>query len=156
MDSSSPAELFTQLRKGLLSTSVEATEAVGAGLAAALPEDAALALSGDLGSGKTTLVRGLARALKIKETVTSPTFTIYALYEGERQLLHMDAYRLERESDLDSLMLDDFLKSPFLAAVEWAEKIPGFFTDLPTWHLLLEGKAEGQTLIRLTQTPESS
>ncbi|MFO7726171.1 MAG: tRNA (adenosine(37)-N6)-threonylcarbamoyltransferase complex ATPase subunit type 1 TsaE [Oceanipulchritudo sp.] len=130
--------ILHELRHGLLSDSPERTRAVGRELATALPENSVLALSGDLGSGKTTLVKGLAEGLGISSSITSPTFTIYCLYSGTRQLLHMDAYRLQGGFQLEALALDDFLQSPFLIAVEWPENIPGFFDDLPSFGLQLK------------------
>lgn len=98
--------------------------ALGEWLSTQLPEDSILTLSGTLGVGKTTLVRGIARALGINQTVSSPTFNLYNIYNGRReQLIHMDAYRLESGSDLDSLMLEDFMESPWLWVIEWPEKI---------------------------------
>lgn len=89
-----------------------------------IPEDSILTLSGTLGVGKTTLVRGIANALGIQETVSSPTYTLYNVYQSSsRQLVHMDAYRLNSGTDLDALMIEDFLNSPWLWVVEWPEKI---------------------------------
>jgi tRNA threonylcarbamoyladenosine biosynthesis protein TsaE len=109
---------------------------VGGELAKVLPENHVLALHGDLGAGKTTFIRGLARAWDIQEPVTSPTFNLYTLYSGTRHLLHLDAYRLESGTDLDALMLDDFLKSPWCLAVEWPERIAEAIPE-NAWHLEL-------------------
>jgi tRNA threonylcarbamoyladenosine biosynthesis protein TsaE len=60
----------------------------------------------------------------VTDSVTSPTFTIFTLHRGgHRTLVHLDAYRLENDAQIDSLMLDDFLVSPYCLAVEWPEKI---------------------------------
>jgi len=89
-----------------------------------LPNDCTLALHGGLGSGKTTFVRGLARAFGIEDSVTSPSFNIYNVHEGRsRQLVHMDAYRLPSPDAVDALMLEEFLRSPWCWVVEWPEKI---------------------------------
>ncbi len=88
-----------------------------------------IALSGDLGAGKTTLVQLLAKELKILDIVTSPTFTIMKRYEtGEgqfiKELVHMDAYRIESALELRPLHLEPIFKSPgTLICIEWAEKI---------------------------------
>ncbi|GAB5562475.1 MAG: tRNA (adenosine(37)-N6)-threonylcarbamoyltransferase complex ATPase subunit type 1 TsaE [Synoicihabitans sp.] len=104
-------------------------------LAAEIPPDTVLALHGDLGVGKTTFVQGLAAGLGIKEPVTSPTFNLYTLHEGPRgRLLHLDAYRLESAHDLEGLMLEDFLISPWIAAIEWPERIADWLPET-TWHL---------------------
>lgn len=130
--------MLDKLKEGILTETPEETEAVGAALATELPENVAVALSGDLGTGKTTLVRGIARGLGIQSSVTSPTYTVYTIYEGDRQLLHMDAYRLSDAHELDSLTIDEFLVPPYLIAVEWPEHIPDFFEEYPTYRLSLE------------------
>jgi tRNA threonylcarbamoyladenosine biosynthesis protein TsaE len=85
-----------------------------------------IALIGDLGSGKTMFVQGLARGLDVPEGyyVTSPSFTLINEYPGRRPLAHIDLYRLEAGLDLDDLGLVDVLKSDGVAAVEWADKLP--------------------------------
>ncbi|MEJ1971546.1 MAG: tRNA (adenosine(37)-N6)-threonylcarbamoyltransferase complex ATPase subunit type 1 TsaE [Lacunisphaera sp.] len=106
-----------------LRPSAEETRALATELAAALPADTILALHGDLGVGKTTFVQGLARGLGVKEQVTSPTFSIYSVYQGrKRKLVHLDAYRLEHERQIEALLLEEFLISPWCLAVEWPEK----------------------------------
>ena len=116
--------IFAKLRAGVVTTCAEDTHALARELAAALPPDSTLALHGDLGVGKTTFVQGLARGLGVSAPVTSPTFNIFTLYRGEaRTLVHMDAYRLENDRQIDALMLEDFLVSPWCLAVEWPEKI---------------------------------
>lgn len=92
-----------------------------------------LALSGDLGAGKTHFVKGLARALGVMQPVTSPTFNIYSLYEGTRQLIHIDAYRLQNTDQLDDLLLDEFMKPGAIIAVEWSENVPDFFPAATTF-----------------------
>lgn len=116
--------IFAKLRAGVITASAEETHALARELAVALPPDATLALHGDLGVGKTTFVQGLARGLGVNEPVTSPTFNIFTLHRGAtRTLVHMDAYRLESDRQIDALMLEDFLVSPWCLAVEWPEKI---------------------------------
>jgi len=88
-----------------------------------------IALSGNLGAGKTTFVQFLAKELGVDEVVTSPTFTILKQYktgEGARfkGLVHMDAYRLESIDELKPLRFDEYLNQPgTLLCIEWAEKI---------------------------------
>lgn len=119
--------IFDKLRAGVVTTSAADTHALAEALARALPPDATLALHGDLGVGKTTFVQGLARGFGVTEPVTSPTFNIFTLYRGgARTLVHMDAYRLEDDRQLDALMLEDFLVSPWCLAVEWPERIAGW------------------------------
>lgn len=104
------------------------TEAAGAELAeilAPLPEPRILLLEGDLGAGKTVLVRGLALALGIdRRQVQSPSYSLIHEYHGERNsLVHVDLYRLEPE-DVPSLGLDELMETPGWKAVEWAERLP--------------------------------
>jgi tRNA threonylcarbamoyladenosine biosynthesis protein TsaE len=105
------------------------TIAVGRKLAALLTPPQLLLLTGDLGTGKTTLVKGIAQALDAAEPdeVTSPTFTLLHEYEGTREgkpvkLYHLDVYRLEGERQLETLGLDDLLTEDALVLVEWGEK----------------------------------
>ena len=116
--------IFAKLRAGVTTSSAEESHALAEEFARALPADTTLALHGDLGVGKTTFVQGLARGLGVTDPVTSPTFNIFTLYKGaSRTLVHMDAYRLESDRQIDALMLEDFLVSPWILAVEWPEKI---------------------------------
>ncbi len=115
--------ISARLRQGVTTTSADETETLAAGFAAELPPDTTLALHGDLGVGKTTFVRGLARGLGIHGDVTSPTFSIYTLYRGASTLVHLDAYRLENPQEIDDLLLEDFLVTPYCLAIEWPEKI---------------------------------
>ena len=96
------------------------TEALGARIAERLRPGDVVVLSGDLGTGKTTLVRGACRALGFTGPVTSPTFTIGQLYEGGRlSVCHLDLYRLQTLEDEDPALLDDYLGPDGVAFVEW-------------------------------------
>ena len=101
------------------------TEAVGAELAELLPEGSVVLLSGDLGAGKTVLVRGLAVALGVdRRQVQSPSYSLIHEYEGlSGRLVHVDLYRLDPEQ-VPSLGLDDLLYGAGYKAVEWAERLP--------------------------------
>src|SRR5947209_2563660 len=105
------------------------TVELGRKLAALLKPPQLLVLEGDLGTGKTTLVKGIAQALDAADPdeVTSPTFTLLHEYEGMRdgkpvKLYHLDVYRLEGERQLDTLGLDELLTDDALVLVEWGEK----------------------------------
>ncbi len=116
--------ILERLESGIATSSPEETIAVAAELASILPQAAVLALEGDLGAGKTTFVKGLAQAWRIQDPVTSPTFNIYNFYQGERQLAHMDAYRLEKSPEIwDELALEELLAPPFCLAIEWPSKL---------------------------------
>src|ERR1700723_1867323 len=105
------------------------TVEVGRKLANLLKPPQLLILRGDLGTGKTTLVKGIAQALDAAEAneVTSPTFTLVHEYDGTQQgkalkLFHLDVYRLEGERQLETLGLDELLTEDSLVLVEWGEK----------------------------------
>ena len=96
------------------------TEALGARLAAALSPGAVVAYRGDLGAGKTAFTKGLARALGVKETVTSPTFTFMKSYKGRLTLYHYDMYRVTSADELYELGLEEHLKEEGgVCAIEW-------------------------------------
>jgi tRNA threonylcarbamoyladenosine biosynthesis protein TsaE len=102
------------------SKSAAETEALGARIAARLQPGDIVLLTGDLGAGKTTLIRGACRALGVTGPVTSPTFTIGQRYEGGRlPISHLDLYRLQSLEDEDPALLDDYLRPDGVAFVEW-------------------------------------
>jgi tRNA threonylcarbamoyladenosine biosynthesis protein TsaE len=141
--------ICAKLRAGIVTASAAETRAIARELAAALPPDIVLALHGDLGVGKTTFVQGLAAGFGCPEPVTSPTFTIYTLHQGGRRtLVHLDAYRLDSGAQIDSLMLEDFLVSPYCLAVEWPEKIAEWIPS-EAWHLELGITADEHHTLRL-------
>jgi tRNA threonylcarbamoyladenosine biosynthesis protein TsaE len=115
--------LTQQLVSGILTNNAEETEALGIRFAQSLAPDTSIALHGNLGVGKTTFVKGLAKGFGIQQTITSPTFNLFAIYEGTFQLVHLDAYRLNRNDSVESLMLDDFLRSPYCLVIEWPDNI---------------------------------
>lgn len=84
-----------------------------------------IALSGDLGSGKTVFVQGLAKGLDVPEQyyITSPTFTLINEYPGRHALLHVDLYRIEQLNELGEIELEEVLEQDAVIAVEWAEKL---------------------------------
>jgi tRNA threonylcarbamoyladenosine biosynthesis protein TsaE len=102
--------------------SAEETEALAAALAANLAPGDVVLISGDLGAGKTTFVRGAARALGVSGPVTSPTFTIGQRYEGPVPVSHLDLYRLGEGIDEEEPgLLDDYLTPDAIAFIEWPE-----------------------------------
>jgi len=139
---------FAEFRAGLSTASAAETRALAARFAAALPPDTVLALHGDLGVGKTTFVQGLAAGFGIRDTVTSPTFNIFTLHRGPVTLLHLDAYRLDRAEQLEDLLLEDFMVSPWCLAVEWPERVAAWL-PAGTLHLDLGITADQRHTIRL-------
>ncbi len=115
----------------LISQDPEDTRALGKLLGQLLDDGDVILLSGPLGAGKTTLVKGIAQALGIRpEEVVSPTFTLIAEYHGRITLYHVDLYRLERPEEVLDLGLTDYLYSPSGAvAIEWADRLPEGLVD---------------------------
>jgi tRNA threonylcarbamoyladenosine biosynthesis protein TsaE len=99
--------------------SAEETEAAGAELAGRLAPGDVVLVTGELGSGKTTFVRGAARALGVEGPVTSPTFTIGHVLPGRVEVAHLDLYRLGSLAGEDPALLDDYLTGERVAFVEW-------------------------------------
>ncbi|UHA71985.1 tRNA (adenosine(37)-N6)-threonylcarbamoyltransferase complex ATPase subunit type 1 TsaE [Paenibacillus sp. 481] len=108
-----------------------------------------IALDGDLGAGKTRFSQAVARALGVKDVVSSPTFTIIKEYEGEQMpLYHMDVYRISM-AEADELGLDDYFYGEGVSLVEWSSIVTPI---LPTkyLHLFLQYEGEHERIIRLT------
>lgn len=97
------------------------TEAVGERLAGELRAGDVVLVSGELGAGKTTLIRGAARALGVSEPVTSPTFTIGHVYRGRVPVSHLDLYRLAELEQEDPALLDDYVIPEAVSFIEWPE-----------------------------------
>ncbi len=105
----------------------EETEACGCTLAGSLGPGSVVALYGDLGAGKTAFVRGMARGLGIRESVSSPTFTIVNEYPGKVPLFHFDLYRLRDAEELYDIGWEDYLDRGGICALEWSERAEGLF-----------------------------
>ena len=113
----------------LLSESPERSIAIGQAIGRQAPSGGVIAFSGDLGAGKTTLSRGIARGLGIGGEIASPTFTIVSEHDGGRLLFrHIDAYRLSGDDDFYEIGGEELLGEPgTLCAVEWSERMPRSF-----------------------------
>jgi tRNA threonylcarbamoyladenosine biosynthesis protein TsaE len=105
----------------LASASPAETEAIGARLATRLQPGDVVLVSGELGTGKTTLIRGACRALGVSEPVTSPTFTIGHRYQGRIPVSHLDLFRLDGLEGEDPGLLEDYLTGREVVFVEWPE-----------------------------------
>src|SRR5579864_4969073 len=109
--------------------SAEETTELGRRLAAELKPGSIVLLRGDLGAGKTTLVKGIAEGFKAAkaEGVTSPTFTLIHEYRGPQvTLYHIDLYRIDTQRELDTLALDDLMTANSILLIEWGEKFARF------------------------------
>lgn len=128
--------------------SLSDTEQFAQQLAELLQASDVITLEGDLGAGKTTFTKALAKGLGITRTVSSPTFTILKQYEGRLPLNHLDVYRLS-DSDED-LGWDELFYGEAVSVIEWAQYID---EDLPTERLTIEIYREGDTERRIELKP---
>ncbi len=108
------------------------TESFGRLLASRLRTGDVLLLRGDLGAGKTTLARGIARGLGVEGPVASPTFTLLCCHEGRVPLRHFDLYRLTDADEFESAGLADYIGGDSVSLIEWPERCEG---ALPETHL---------------------
>ena len=118
--------------KEFLTHSAEETTELGRRLAAELAPPRLVVLSGDLGAGKTTLIKGIAEGFQAaaQENVTSPTFTLIHEYRGaDVNLYHVDLYRVDTQRELDTLALDDLLDEESVVLIEWGEKFARFLRE---------------------------
>ncbi|MFP4330088.1 MAG: tRNA (adenosine(37)-N6)-threonylcarbamoyltransferase complex ATPase subunit type 1 TsaE [Alkalispirochaetaceae bacterium] len=103
-------------------SSLKETNRLAAAFARRLEAGSVVALIGDLGTGKTAFVRGVASALGVTEPVTSPTYTIIAEYPGNPPLVHMDLYRLTDASEFELLGVEEYLEGDSITLIEWADR----------------------------------
>ena len=142
-------DIITALKNGVTTDSPKATLSTAASLALAIPANTTLAFHGELGAGKTTFVRGMAQAWGIEGNINSPTFNIIFVHHSKaRTLVHMDAYRLEKEHSLSELMLEDLLTPPWCLAVEWAEKVTDALPE-PVWRMHITHISETERNFKL-------
>ena len=113
--------------KVLVTSSKEETQQLGAKLGKLVSPNMVFLLAGDLGAGKTTLTQGIAKGMGITRNVTSPTFTICKIYPGKMPLYHIDAYRLENNSQ--ELGFEEFLDDNGLTVIEWAQFVPSLIPE---------------------------
>ena len=138
-----------------ISHSPDETAALGEQWGRAAESGLVIGLSGDLGAGKTQLVKGLARGLGIGARVQSPTFALVNIYEGGRLMLfHLDLYRLDTRQQIAAAGLEDYLNPEGVTVIEWAERWFGQgrsqeppITHHPFWRVQIEALSETERRI---------
>jgi tRNA threonylcarbamoyladenosine biosynthesis protein TsaE len=124
----------------------QATGQFGAELAQQLPTKCLVFLSGDLGAGKTTLVRAYLRALGFQGTVKSPTYNLVEEYDlTDRKIYHFDLYRLNDPEELEAIGIRDYLSRDAVVFVEWPERGAGVLPE-PDWSICIEVEGAGRKL----------
>lgn len=118
-----------------ITKSPEETIALGEKIGKLLKKGDIIAMQGTLAAGKTTITKGIAKALEVTDTITSPTFCLISEYNGKMPLYHMDVYRLDGAEDFINLGTDDMLYGDGVSIIEWSEKI---MDELPKRTILLK------------------
>ena len=140
-----------ELPREIVTQSAEETIALGRTLTDLLAPPKLVLLRGDLGAGKTTLVKGIAAAFgaAAEEDVTSPTFTLVHEYRGPRaNLYHIDLYRIDTTRELETLGLDDLREGNSILLIEWGEKFPRFERECDL-EIAMERAGEDERRIRI-------
>jgi tRNA threonylcarbamoyladenosine biosynthesis protein TsaE len=134
----------------ITTSSPEETLALGRQLAAELRPPALVLLQGDLGAGKTTLVKGIVSGLGLagEDEVTSPSFVFVHAFRNGIRVYHVDLYRIEGAAELETLGLDDLLAEEAIVVVEWAERLR-FVPPMPVVQVRLEVLSDQQRRIRV-------
>jgi tRNA threonylcarbamoyladenosine biosynthesis protein TsaE len=139
------------MRREFVTGSPEATIALGVVLGRGLQAPKVVVLSGDLGAGKTTLVKGMAQGLSAasEQDVTSPTFTLVHEYRGPTATLyHIDLYRVETARELETLGIDDLISDSSVLVIEWGDKFERFRSERDL-EIVLERISDNERRIRL-------
>jgi len=128
----------------MLTNSAEETMLIAEKLAKTLNPGDMIALSGDLGSGKTTFTKGIGKGLGVKDSrrINSPTFVLIKEYGGKIPLYHLDLYRLDALKEIENLAIEEYIYGTGVTVIEWAEKIKCL---LPEKHILVKFKIKGDT-----------
>lgn len=122
------------MRLSLTTKSADETIELGKKLGSMLKGGEIIAMQGTLAAGKTTITKGIAQALGIKDTITSPTFCLISEYEGKIPLYHMDVYRLDGGEDFINLGVEDMIYGKGVSIIEWSEKV---MSELPKKTIIL-------------------
>jgi len=131
-----------------VTSSPEETVELGKKIGSLLKSGDVIAMQGTLAAGKTTITKGIAAALGVDDTITSPTFCLISEYQGKMPLYHMDVYRLNGAEDFAELGTDEMIYGNGVSVIEWSEKI---MTELPKKTILLRitPQEDGTRLIEI-------
>ena len=135
--------------------SAEESEAIGQKIGRALQQGDILAMRGPLAAGKTTLTKGIARSLGIRDEITSPTFCLISEYAGKMPLYHMDVYRLDGAEDFLNLGTDDMLYGEGVCIIEWSEKIMSELPDTAI-EIDIDVNDDGTRTVRISNWPHEA
>ncbi|MBO4404061.1 MAG: tRNA (adenosine(37)-N6)-threonylcarbamoyltransferase complex ATPase subunit type 1 TsaE [Treponema sp.] len=130
-------------------SSAQETTALGEKIGSSLKSGDVIAMTGTLAAGKTTLTKGIAKALGIEDNVTSPTFCLISEYQGKIPLYHMDVYRLEGSEDFIDMGAEELLYGNGVCIIEWSEKIKDI---LPKKTIYLDIKTNSDSTREITIT----
>jgi tRNA threonylcarbamoyladenosine biosynthesis protein TsaE len=131
--------------------SIEETEEFAAELAKKIKPGAVLCLTGDLGAGKTTLVKALLKALGVTEAVKSPTYTLVNEYHEPLLIYHFDLYRISNPWEILDIGFDDYLRPEAIVIIEWADRITELIPEEAAWIRLSYGRTEGSRVFELEE-----
>ena len=139
-------DILQRLKNGVVCESLEQTFAIAQEFIGTIEEDCAVALSGDLGTGKTAFVKGVGKALGISQMIKSPSFNICCVYDipDGRKLVHIDAYRFSSPEQFEDLLIDEIAPSPRVVCLEWPEMADGYFQ--PDYWLDFDIKENAHTI----------
>ena len=151
-------EATTETARETITHSPEETIAFGRSLVELLAPPKLVLLRGELGAGKTTLIKGIAAGFLAaeEEDVTSPTFTLVHEYRGPRaNLFHIDLYRIEKQRELETLALDDLRTGDSVLLIEWGEKFPQLLDERDA-EISLERVDEDTRKIKITMRDDGA
>lgn len=141
----------------IISKKVEQTIEIGRAIGEAVGGGEVIALIGELGTGKTHLIKGMAKGIATRkgDEVTSPTFTLINEYEGRVRLIHIDAYRLENARQLEALGFDEFCEAENVVVIEWADRVWELVAEYEPIVIYLEHAGPTERKIRLENLPKA-
>ena len=135
----------------IITKSPEETKKLGKEIGKLAKPGDLLAFYGELGAGKTCFIQGIARGLKVKDYVTSPSFTIVNEYQGKIPIYHFDLFRFDNAEDILELGYEEYFYGEGLTVIEWAEKIEHF---LPKEHLKIDIKFKNRYQRKISLIPQ--